>query len=246
MFARGLPMEPLIGSSPTNYDATKFSWVGSATDELSVCATWHTTGIKTWDDLMSKPLTVAGEGTGADPDIYAIVIKNVFDAKLRLVSGYPGAAEMSLAIERGEVDGRCGWSWSTIKSLKPEWIKDKKLNIIVQLSEKKSAELPDVPTVMEYADSERHRQILRLITSRQIMGRLFAAPPGLPADRKAALRRAFDETMKDPEFLAEAKAAKLEVNPISGEELDKLIGELYQTPPDVIEEARVVIAKGAR
>jgi tripartite-type tricarboxylate transporter receptor subunit TctC len=238
-------MEPLIGTSATQFDASKFTWLGSGTDELSVCATWHTSGVKTWDDMLQKPITVAGEGSGSDPDIYTSVLRNVFGAKLKLVTGYPGAAEMSMALERQEVDGRCGWSWSAIKSLKPDWITGRKLNVILQMSEHKSEELPDVPSVMTFAANERQRQILRLVTSRQIMGRPFAAPPDLPEDRKVALRKAFDETLRDPEFLAEAKAAKLEVNPVSGVDLDKLIAELYRTSADVAAEARAAIEKGA-
>jgi tripartite-type tricarboxylate transporter receptor subunit TctC len=245
-FARGLAMEPLIGTSAIQFDATKFTWVGSGTDELSVCVTWHTSEVKTWDDVAKKPFTVAGEGSGSDPDIFASVLKNTFGAKLKLVSGYPGAAEMSLAIERGEVDGRCGWSWSSIKSLKPDWITDKKLNVLVQLSGEKSAELPDVPTIMDFANGDRQRQILKLVISRQVMGRPFAATPDMPEERKQALRNAFDETMKDSAFLAEAKSSKLDVNPVSGPDIDRLVQELYQTPKDVIAEARAAITKGAQ
>ncbi len=245
-FARGLPMEPLIGSSATQFDATKFTWLGSGTDELSVCVTWERSGVKTWDDALQKPFTVAGEGSGSDPDIFSSLLKNTFGLKLKLVSGYPGAAEMSLAIERGEVDGRCGWSWSSIKSLKPEWIAEKKLNVLVQLNEHRSAELPDVPTIFEKASTDRQRQMLRLIISRQFMGRPFAAPPALPPERAQALRTAFTETMRDPAFLEEAKSVKLDVNPVGGAEIDKLIGDLYRTPPDVIAETKAAIAKGAQ
>jgi tripartite-type tricarboxylate transporter receptor subunit TctC len=245
-FARGLPMEPLIGTSVTQFDARKFTWLGSGTDELSVCVTWERSDVKSWEDALKKPFTVAGEGSGSDPDIFSSLLRNAFGLKLKLVSGYPGAAEMSLAIERGEVDGRCGWSWSSIKSLKPEWIAEKKLNVLVQLNEHRSAELPDVPTIFEKAASERQRQMLSLVISRQVMGRPFAAPPDLPPDRAKALRTAFEETLKDPAFLQEAKGVKLDVNPVSGAEIDKLIGELYRTPPDVIAEAKAAIAKGAQ
>ncbi len=245
-FARGLAMEPLIGGSATQFEATKFTWLGSGTDELSVCVTWYQSRVKSWDDALQTPFTVAGEGSGSDPDIFSSLLKNIFGLKLKLVSGYPGAAEMSLAIERGEVDGRCGWSWSSVKSLKPEWIAVKKLNVLLQLTEHKSAELPDVPTIIEKATNERQRQMLRLVISRQVMGRPFAAPPDLPPDRAQALRTAFAETLRDPAFLEEAKTMKLEVNPVSAAEVDKLIGELYRTPPDVIAETKAAIAKGAQ
>jgi tripartite-type tricarboxylate transporter receptor subunit TctC len=245
-FSRGLAMEPLIGTSSTQFDARKFSWLGSGTDEVSVCVTWHTSRIKTWNDMLTIPSTAGGEGSGSDPDIFSAMIKNAFGAKLKLVSGYPGTAEVALAIERGEVDGRCGWSWSSLKLLKPDWIADKKVNLITQLALKKSPELPDVPLIFDFSTTDRQRQILRLVLSRQSMARPFAAPPDLPPDRKAALRQAFDRTLADPEFLAEAKQRGLEVNPVTGSEIDRLVGELYQTPPDVIAETRAIISEGAR
>jgi hypothetical protein len=170
------------------------------------------------------------------------MLKNVFGAKLRLVSGYPGTTEMALALERGEVDGRASWSWTSLKSLKPDWIAQKKIAIPVQLNEHSSADLKDVPLIGDFAKTERQRQIMKLVISRQIMGRPFMAPPGLPADRAAALRTAFDETMKDPAFVTEATARGQEVNPVSGQALDALIAELYATPKDVVEETKKAIA----
>src|SRR5262249_35036292 len=108
-FSRGLPMEPLIGTSASQFDATKFAWIGSGTNEVSVCGTWHTSTVKTWNDMLTKPFTVGGTGSGSDADIFSLILKNTFGVKLRLVTGYPGSNEVSLAIERGEVDGRCGW-----------------------------------------------------------------------------------------------------------------------------------------
>jgi tripartite-type tricarboxylate transporter receptor subunit TctC len=245
-FSRGLAMEPLIGTSSTQFDARRFSWLGSGTDEVSICATWHTSRVKTWDDMLTTPFTVGGEGSGSDPDIFSAVMRNAFGVKLKLVSGYPGTAEVALAIERGEVDGRCGWSWSSLKLTKPDWIANKRINLITQLALKKGSELPDVPLIFEFATTDRQRQILRLVLGRQSMARPFAAPPDLPQDRKQALRRAFDRTMADPEFLAEAKQRGLEVNPVTGAEIDKLVGELYQTPPAIVAEVRAMVSEGAR
>jgi tripartite-type tricarboxylate transporter receptor subunit TctC len=240
-FARGLAIEPLIGTAKTLFDATKFTWLGSGTNEISICATWHTSPVKTFQDALKTQFAVGGEGAGSDPDTYATLLRNVFGAKLKLVTGYHGTTDIILAIERGEVDGRCGWSWSSIKSTRPTWIPEKKLNYVVHMSEQKAPELAHVPTVADFAN-DRQKQVLRLITSRQVMGRPFAAPPGVPEDRKQALRKAFDETLKDAAFLAEADKLKLEVNPVSGVEVDKLIAELYRTPKDIVEEARKAIA----
>jgi tripartite-type tricarboxylate transporter receptor subunit TctC len=241
-FGRGLAMEPLIGSSPTQFDARKLLWLGSGSDEISLCGTWHASRIKSWNDMQTVPFTVGGEGSGSDPDIFAAMMKNVFGVKLRIVSGYPGSAEVALAVERGEVDGRCGWSLSSLRQMRPDWLPTRQFKPIVQLNLKKSPELPEVPAITELATSETQRQILKLVLSRQSMARPFAAPPGLPADRAAALRAAFDRTMADQEFIAEARAAGLEVNPVSGVEIERLVGELYQTPPDVVAKAKAAVA----
>src|SRR4051812_22804248 len=242
IFGRGIAMEPLIGTSGTSFDGRKFTWLGSGSDQVSVCVTWRDSKVKTWNDALNIPFTVGGEGAGADPDMFTVMLKNMFGAKIRLVTGYPGGNEISIALERGEVDGRCGWSWTSVKLAKADWIANKSLNFIVQMSLAKSPELPDVPFVMDFAKTEEQRQILKLVLGRQTMGWPFAAPPGIPEDRKQALRKAFDETTADPEFLAEAKQRVLDVNPLNGAGIDKLMGELYRTPPDVIARAKSVIA----
>jgi tripartite-type tricarboxylate transporter receptor subunit TctC len=239
-FARGLFIEPLIGTAKVKFEAAKFTWLGSGTNEVSLCATWHTSPVKTWADALKTTFTVGGEGAGSDPDTYSALIRNVFGAKLKLVTGYHGTSDIILAIERGEVDGRCGWSWSSIKSTRGAWIAEKKLNFIAFMSEQKADELRNIPGISEFAN-ERQKKVLKLVTSRQVMGRPFAAPPGVPEDRKQALRAAFDATMKDKAFLDEAHKLKLEVNPVSGAEVDRLIAELYRSPKDIVEEARKAI-----
>jgi tripartite-type tricarboxylate transporter receptor subunit TctC len=246
MFSRGMAMEPLIGASRTQFDARKFTWIGSGTNEVSTCVTWHESPVKTWADALMTPFTVGGEGSASDPDIFSTVMRNVFGVKLRLVSGYPGSAEVALAIERREVDGRCGWSYSSLMQQRPEWVSGKQVNILVQLALAKTPALPEVPLITAFATTDRQRQILRLVFSRQAMARPFVAPPGIPAERRDALRAAFDATMRDPEFLAEARRRGLEVNPVSGPEIDKLLDELYATPADTVAETRAIIAPGAR
>jgi tripartite-type tricarboxylate transporter receptor subunit TctC len=241
IFTRGMAMEPLLGNRAAMFDARKFTWIGSIANEVSVCTSWYQSKIKTWADVMTTPFTVSGEGSGSDPDIFATVLKNVFGAKIKLVTGYPGTNEMTLAMERGEIDGRCGWSLSSIKAQEPQWLAEKKLNLLVQLDLKPSPDLPNVPFIMDYAKTDKQRQILRLIFSRQVMGRPFAAPPGIPADRAAALRQAFDDTMKDPAFLDEAHRLGLEVTPETGDTLETLVEDLYRSPSDVVAEARAAV-----
>jgi tripartite-type tricarboxylate transporter receptor subunit TctC len=241
-FARTTGINPLLESGAT-FDGTKFTWLGSVTDDVSTCVTWHTSPVKTWKDFLEKPVTLGGQAASSEPDIFARLYKNVFGAPIKLVAGYPGTNEISLAMERGEVDGLCGLSWSTIKTRHGAWLRDKKINILVQSSFKKVAELGDVPLVMDLTKDSEKLQILKLILAAQEMARPFAAPPGIPADRKAALVAAFDKTMKDPEYLAEATKMKIDVNPVSAAALDKLLAELYATPKDVVKKASEAITK---
>jgi len=238
--SRSVPVEPLLGD--LQLDARKFTWLGSIASTASLCATWHTTPIKTWADVLTKPLTLGGEGTGADLDNFAVILRTMFGAKVKLVTGYPGGSEVNLAIERGEIDGRCGWSWDSIKSTRPDWLRDRKINLLVVFSLQKAPDIPpEVPLILDLAKSDEQRTILRLHLAGQFFGRPFFAPPGIPDDRRAALRAAFDATMKDPDFVAEARASRLEVNPASGAEIDQLLAEIYATPRDMVEKARAAI-----
>lgn len=244
-FGRGVPMEPLIGVAKVQYDASKFTWIGSAANELSVCAVTQKSQVKSWDDVTSKDAAVGGEGSGSDPDTYAMLVKGLFGAKFRLVTGYPGGNDMTLAIERGEIDGRCGWSWGSIKATRPDWISGpNRLNVLLVMSTERSEELPGVPTVLEKATTDRDRDAVRLIVSRQVVARPFAAPPGVPPARRDALRKAFMATLNDPAFLSEAKALSLELSPLGGAEVEKLIIDLHNAPAASIEHAKATIASG--
>ena len=164
-FARTTGINPLLESGAT-FDGTKFSWLGSVTDDVSLCVSWHTSPVKTWKDFLEKPITLGGQGPSSEPDIFARLYKNVFGAPIKLVAGYPGTNEIALAMERGEVDGLCGLSWSTIKTRHAQWLKDKKINLIVQASFKKVPEIGDVPLVMEQTKDTEKLQILKLILAR--------------------------------------------------------------------------------
>ena len=206
-FGRTIATTPLLTPAGAQFDATKFTWLGSITNEVSMCVTWHISPVKVWEDALQKPITLGGEGTGADPDVYALLYKNVFGARWKLVTGYPGTNDTMLAMERGEVDGLCGLSWSTLISRHKQWYDEKKVNIIIQAGLKKQPELKDVPLALDLARDGEQTQILKLFMIGQEMARPFAAPPDIPADRKAALAAAFVQTMKDPDFLAEAASS---------------------------------------
>jgi len=241
-FSRQMGITPLIIPN-AQYDGNKFSWLGSITNEVSTCVTWHTSPVKTWNDFLEKPVTLAGDAPGADPDVFALLYKNVFDAKVKLVSGYRGTNPMILAMERGEVEGLCGLSWSTVKARHMQWFKDKKINVLVQAALKKEPDIPDVPLVLDMAKTQEQRQILKLFLTSQEMARPFAAPPDIPADRKAALVSAFEKMLKDPEFLAETKKLNLDVNPLTGKMIEEMLAEAYATPKSVLEKAAQAIAK---
>ncbi len=233
MIGRGTGFDPLLGSKKAQFDAAKFNWIGSMNDEVSVCVAWHTTGIRTLDEAKEKELTVGGTGQAADTDQFPKVLNATIGTKFKIVSGYPGGNDVDLAMERGEVGGRCGWSWSSVIATHKHWIDGKKINVMVQLSLKRHADLPNVPLIMDFAKNEEERQVFKLVFARQPMGRPFLAPPGIPADRVAALRKAFMDTLTDKQYLAEADKMKLEINPVSGEAVQKIVDEVHRTPQAV-------------
>jgi tripartite-type tricarboxylate transporter receptor subunit TctC len=238
---RGTGFDPLLGNKNAQFDGTKFNWIGSANNEVSICVSWYTTGITRFEDMLTKELVVGGTSASADTDQFPKTMNNVLGTKMKVITGYPGGNEVGLAMERGEVQGRCGWSWSSVKSTRQKWLEEKKINILMQLSLDKHPDLPDVPLVTDLAKSDEQRQILRIIFARQVMGRPYVAPPGVPPDRVEALRKAFMDTMADKDFLADADKAQLEITPVPGTEVEKLVKELYATPPAVAQKAVAAI-----
>jgi tripartite-type tricarboxylate transporter receptor subunit TctC len=239
-FSRSMGIAPLLGEA--DFDSRKFTWLGSVTDDDTTCVTWNTSPIKTWDDFVSKPFKLGGLGADSDPDIWALLYKNVFGAKVQLVTGYPGTNDVVLAMERGEVDGLCGLSWSTIRTRHAEWLTSHSVNIIVQAALKKEPEIASVPLATDLAAKPEQRQIIRLLLASQAMARPFVAPPEIPEDRKAALIGAFDATMTNPDFLAEAQKLSFEVHPVSAATIDALLAEVYATPKDVLGRATKAIS----
>src|SRR6266550_1455289 len=194
---RGTAFDPLLGSTKAQFDADKFNWIGSMNDEVSVCVAWHTTGIATLEQVMQKELTVGGTGPAADTDQFPKVLNATIHTKFKIIAGYPGGNDIDLAMERGEVMGRCGWSWSSVIATHKHWLDERKISVLVQLSLSKHPDLPNVPLVMDLARNDEQRQIFKLVFARQPMGRPFLAPPGVPVDRVAALRAAFMSALGD-------------------------------------------------
>ena len=235
--SRNIAFEPLIGNKAAQYDSKEFTWLGSANDEVSTCVSWHTSGVATIDDVLQRELIIGAIGTADDTYQYPSLLNNTLGTKFKIVPGYPGNNDISVALERGEVSGRCGWSWSSVKSTRAAWLKEKKINILVQVSLSKHPDLPDVPLIMDLAKTDEQRQMFRLIFARQVMGRPFQSTPGVPADRLAALQTAFMDTMKDPAFLAEADKLKFEITPVPGPAIETLVAEILKMPPALAERA---------
>lgn len=237
-FGRNIALEPLLNpNSEAQFDAREFNWLGSMSSDVSLCVASKDSGIETWEDLSEKEFVAGGNQAGSDPDVFATALKNLFGANIRLVTGYPGSSDLALAMQRGEIDGFCGLSYSTLKTRHADWLENDTVNLLVQASAAKHPDLPNVPLATDLATTPEQRQVLRLLTGTQEMARPFAAPPGIPEERRAALEKAFADTMKDPEFLAEVEKASLDLSPIYSEAIDRLMAELYATPKPVVETA---------
>jgi hypothetical protein len=210
-------------------------------NEVSVCVSWHTSGVTKYEQLLQKELVVGGTGPSADTDQFPRITNAVLGTKFRIISGYPGGNDISLAMERGEVGGRCGWSWSSVISTRMNWFKEKKIHVLIQLSLEKHHDLPNIPLVVDLAKSPEQQATLRLIFARQALGRPFLGPPGIPQDRAAALQKAFADTMKDKAFLAEAAKLKLEINPLDGKAVHKIIVDSAKTDPAILKRAAAMV-----
>ena len=235
---RGAPVEELLTNSKTGMDPTGSQWIGSMNNEASLCVVNASTGVQDLAGMRAKELSFGTQGKGSDSELFAVFIKNLLGVKLKVVTGYPGTNESILALERKEVDGNCGWSWSSAKQLRPAWFKDGTVNIIMQMSLTKHPDLTHVPLIGEFAKTPEEKQQVELVMSRQVMGRPFYFPPGVPSDRVAAVRKAFMDALADPEFKAAADKAQLEVNPVSGDELQALVGKLVKTSPAIVAATR--------
>jgi tripartite-type tricarboxylate transporter receptor subunit TctC len=237
----GIPTEPLVNPDKAHFDARKFTWIGSANKGTFVGFVWATAPVTTLEGLKTKEMIVGASG-GATYDFPALA-NELLGLNFKIVSGYTGTKQIGLAMERGEVHGNAGTTWASIKTQHPGWLKEKKVKVFVQYRRDKHPELPDVPKMLDLAKNKADRQALNLMYVRQEYQRPYIAPPGLPAERVKLLRTAFMATVKDPAYLADAKKRRLEVDPLSGEQIEALIAEVYETPKAVVERVRDILAK---
>lgn len=234
IFNRNVPLEPLMGNTNARFDPRKFTWLGSTNTEPSLCVAWHGSPVKSIADLQSREFAVAATGLNANSGLVPTVLNRVMGAKFKIIMGYPGSNEMSLAMERGEVEGRCGWSRSSLMATKPQWVSEKKINLLLQAGLQKSPLMPDVPLAMDSVKDEADRQLLKLAVAWDEMAWPFAAPPDIPADRAKALRDAFSAVLKDPELVVQAAREGLDINYVPPAQIERILDDVYATPASVI------------
>jgi tripartite-type tricarboxylate transporter receptor subunit TctC len=242
----GVAMDPLFGNPGARFDAQKFGWIGSIGKLQNVCATWHESPIRTIAAAREREVVVAAAGATSNTAIVPRVLNTLIGTRFKIVAGYDPGAGLNMAMESREVEGICGLSWSTLKASRPDWIREHKLNVILQMALDKLPELDDVPSALDLVADPSDRKVLELILIRQEMGRPLVAPPGVPAERVAALRAAFAATMKDADFLAEAQRFQLEIDPLGGEAIAGLLAGAYAAPREVVDRAAALVEPGAR
>lgn len=225
------------------YDARRLNWIGRvATGGLDVHHTWHTTGVTSFDDLLKRTVIVGAGGPTSGSFIFPTVVNEMMGARLKILAGYKGTAETGLALERGEVEMAMN-NWETLRVEKADWLRDKKVNLIVQYGVERHAELPNVPTIMELAKTPEQRQIWTMLLSSSSIGYAFSMPPGVPADRVAVVRKAFEAMVKDPEFLAEAERLQRPLDTLGGEKLAAFIETVFQADEAVVKKARALMQR---
>jgi tripartite-type tricarboxylate transporter receptor subunit TctC len=238
------PFEPLFGTKQADYDATKMTWLGTPSVETGLLIVWHASPVMTIDDARRIPMTAGASGANSTPSFYARLLNELLGLKLKIIPGYPGQNEVFLAMESGELDSFSSTFWSSLTSTKPDWIKDKKIRVLVQYGPEKEAELPDVPYGPDLVTSEDDKKLFEAAYAPLAAGRPFVAPPGVPADRTAVLRDGLLATFKDPDFLADAAKSQLVINkPTSGEAMQAEIARVYQMPQRIIDRLRRIAQK---
>ncbi len=231
---RGLPFEPMLGENPVNFDPLRFTWLGSMNRDTSLAMAWHTAKVKSFADLQQHELLVPGTGVGADSEIIPLAINNFAATRFKIIEGYRDTSIAALAMERGELDGLAYWSWSSLMAAHPDWIRDKKVNLLFHTGATPLPAVPDLPSIRNQVENPTDKKALQLLLAREILGRPFVAPPMVPSDRADVLRTAFAATLRDPAFRNDAEQSRLDTDLVTGAELDTVLKEAATVPPDVI------------
>jgi tripartite-type tricarboxylate transporter receptor subunit TctC len=231
---RGLPFEPFLGRNELKYYPLRLTWLGSMNREATLAMSWHTAKVKTFEDLQATELLVPGTGAGADSEIIPLAFNSLAGTKFKIISGYRNTSEAAIAMERGELEGLAYWSWSALRSIHPDWVRDKKVNLLFHTGTEPVAAIPEVRLIRKLVENPVDRAALEFLLAREILGRPFLAPPNLPPERAAVLRSAFAATMRDPDFLKDAEKAQLDVDLVTGAEVDTVLKEAAAAPVEVV------------
>jgi tripartite-type tricarboxylate transporter receptor subunit TctC len=237
---QSLAVAQAMGDKRMNFDTTKFIYIGNPNSENNTTVTWHTSGVKTIEDAKRKEITIGATGSGTSVH-YPKAMNALLGTKFKIIVGYPGGNDINLAMERGEVDGRGSNSWMSWKATRPDWLTEKKINILVQIGLSKAPDLPHVPLLTDLAGNEEDRAVLRLLSASATVGRPIFTTPDVPAERVKALRDAFAKMIKDPAFLEQAKKEHFEVDPVTGEDLQKIVAEIVATPQPIAQRLLKII-----
>ena len=233
-----MPLDEKLGTQGVRFKTAELNWIGRVDSLINMVFMWQTSPVKTFADALKIETTLSATGVGSTVSVYPTVLNNVLGTKFKLIMGYKGSNEAMLAVERGEAEGH-STSWTALKVAHPDWIRENKVAILVQFALKRHAEMPDVPTAVDLARNDEERAILAAVMNAAEVGTAFFTTPAAPDDRLNALRRAFDATMRDPDFRADVERTRLAINPITGEELQKLVADVSNLPPDLLEKVRV-------
>jgi tripartite-type tricarboxylate transporter receptor subunit TctC len=236
---RGMLTATITDPANVRFDLQRFNWIGNLSKETAIVASWHSSPVKTAQDLFDHELIVGGTNVTGDNETTPRLLNALIGTKFKIVSGYKGTAVITLAMEQGEVEGIADWSWSNVKAIKPEYLRDHRINLLFQVALQKAADLPDVPLALDYARNDTDRRVMELFLAQKSAARPVLAPPGVPADRVAALRAAFMAMAGDRQFQDDAIKAKLEIDPEPGDAVDKVVALISATPPEI---ARRLIA----
>jgi tripartite-type tricarboxylate transporter receptor subunit TctC len=240
----GAVVGPLLDDkADKSFDPSKLIYLGTADVTVGICVTMNISKTRTFQDARSRKTSMGGQAPGALSFDMAYLVKNTTGAQFDVIAGYKGSSHIALAMERGEVDGFCGWNWSSAKTQKPEWIRDNKLNFLAQVGLQENAELSQrgVPPIWQFMTSPENKRIAEVVISQQGFSRPYLVGPGTPPELVSILRNAFEATMRDPQFLADAKKSGLDVSSLPGAKVQELVEAFYATPKDIIEKARVAI-----
>ena len=241
MLMQNMPAHQAIGGQGVKFDTRKLIFVGNTTDTPNVINSWHTTGITKIEQVKTQELIVGAAGTATPAAYYPAALNAMAGTKFKIVAGYPGGNDVNLAMEKGEVGGRGSNSWASWKSLNPKWIAEGKVHILVQIGLQRAKDLPDVPLLFELATNEVDREVLRFISADTAISRAAVTTPDVPPERVKALRKAFMDTMKDPQFLGEANKMGIDISPLSGEESQAVADKIVAARPEVIERAKLIL-----